>query len=101
MKYIKKISLNSVINMIMFFYILSLYLLTYQEGLNNISNALVALFVLLILIKIIKTKKVLFNRFLMIYFLFIIICIISVFFAINQSAVIAKVRTLVLIFIVM
>ncbi len=98
----RKISLNSLINTIMFFYILSLYLLTYREGLFIISNALAFLLVATIGMKFLLTKrKLIFNKFLFVYLLFIFICIISVFFALDQSIAITKVKTLVLIFLVM
>ena len=36
----KKVSLNNFINSVLFIYILSIYLLTYREGLNIISNTI-------------------------------------------------------------
>lgn len=101
-KDMKKISLNSIINFIMFFYILSLYFFTYRKGFTIISNVLAFMLVLAIWMNFLLTKrKLVFNKFLFIYLLFIVICIISAFFALNQSIAITKVRTLILIFLVM
>lgn len=94
--------LNIIINAIMFFYILSLYLLTYREGLNNISNALAFLLVTSVWINfLLSRKKLIINKLLVTFLLFIIICTISVFYAIEQSIAITKVRTLILIFLLM
>lgn len=98
----KKVSLNSFINFIMFFYILSLYLLTYRDELFIISNILAFLLVAAIWMNFLLTKrKLVFNKFLFAYLLFIVICSISVFYALDQSIAITKVRTLILIFLVM
>jgi len=98
----KKISLNGLINFILFLYILSLYLLTYREGLNNIGNAVAFLLITIIWLNFLLTKKrLVFNKFLLIYLLFIAICATSVFYALDQGIVITKVKTLILIFLTM
>lgn len=98
----KSIYLNRLINTIMFFYILSLYLLTYREGLFIISNAIAFLLVVSIWISFLLTKKkLIFNKFLFIYLIFIEVCAISVFYAIDQVIAVTKVRTLILIFLTM
>ncbi len=98
----KKTTLDSFIDLIMFFYILSLYLFTYREGFNIISNFLAFLLVFSIWIKILLSKrKLLLNNFLIIYFIFIILSSISFFVALDQNIVANKVKTLVLIFLVM
>lgn len=101
-KYMKKVSLNSIINAIIFFYILSLYLFTYREGTAVFSNALAFLLVLSIWMNfLIAKRKLILNKLLLIQLLFIMVCLLSFFFAINPDIAIIKIRTLVLIFIVM
>jgi O-antigen ligase len=79
---------------------MSLYFFTFLPGLNNISNAIAAVFIFLAAMKmLIEKRKVIFNRFLFIYLLFIMICIISYFYAIDQMIVLIMVRSLLLYFI--
>lgn len=85
----------------MFFYILSLYIFTYQERLNHISNILAVLLIALILINIIKKKKIVINSFLILYFIFIIFGLFSVLYAIDSNTSISKVRTLMMLFLLM
>jgi len=98
----KKITFNSIINVIMFLYIISLYIFTYRENLNIISNVLALILVFMIWTNILFTKKrIIFNYYLFIHLLFIIVCTFSVLFAIDQGIAISKVRTLVLIYLPM
>jgi len=98
----QKISFNHLIETIMFLYILSLYLLTYREDLNLISNAVALLLTFTIWINFILTKrKLVFNKLLFLYAVFLIICMISVYFAIDQDTAVTKVKTLLMIFILM
>ena len=79
---------------------MSLYFFTFVPGLNNISNATAAVFIFLVAMKmLIEKRKVIFNRFLFIYLFFIIICIISYFYAIDQVIALIMIRSLVLYFI--
>ncbi len=98
----KKITLNNIIYCLIFLYVLSIYLFTYRAGYNTLSNALAFLVVISIWIKILLTsKKIHFNTVLLFQILFIVFCLITYFYAINPSVVISKVKTLLLIFLVM
>lgn len=98
----KKVSLNNFINSVLFIYILSIYLLTYREGLNIISNTIAFLLVATIWLNFLITKrKLAFNKILLLFLLFILFCIISVFFAIEQGRSVPMIKTLILIYIVM
>lgn len=95
-----QLSLNNVINAIMFLYIISLYLFTYTEDFI-VSNVLAILLVASIGANFLLTRrKLVFNKLLFIFLLFTAICSISVYYALDQSVAILKVRTLILIFIV-
>lgn len=92
--------MSSIINIVLFLYIMSLYFFTFVPGLNNISNAIAAVFIFLVAMKmLIEKRKVIFNRFLFIYLFFIIICIISYFYAIDQVIALIMIRSLLLYFI--
>lgn len=98
----KKVSLNGIINIIIFLYIVSLYVLTYRAGLHLISNALALGLIVSIWANFLVTRrKLVFNKFLFLFLLFIIICSISIFYALDPSLALTKVRTLLLIFLVM
>ena len=98
----KKIKLNDIINLIMFLYILSLYIFTYQEGLNNVSNAIGLLLMGLIwLDRLFLRKRIIINSFLVVYSIFIIFSLFSVLYAIDSSVASIKVRTLILLFVLM
>ncbi|MGN4425597.1 O-antigen ligase family protein [Bacillus cereus group sp. MYBK30-1] len=98
----ERITLNKVINIIMFFYVLSIYLFTFRDGLNSISNALALMLIGTIWTDILLTrKKLVFNNFLLVYLIFIVICLVSVFYAINQEIALAKVKTLALMYMLM
>lgn len=99
---VKKITTNHIINTVLFFYILSIYLFTYREYYYNFSNVIGGALVGLIWTNfLIKKNKFKFNYFLLIYFLFIITCIISIFFAVNPYVSLIQSRTLVLLYILM
>ena len=99
---LKKPKLNHIINLIMFLYILSLYLFTFQEGLNAISNIIALILIGLIWSKhVFIYKKIVINKFLIIYLFFIAISMASVVFAIDSNTSVVKVRTLVLLFVLM
>jgi len=69
-------------------------------GLNNVSNEIAALFILLVVIKILMEKrKIIFNRFLFLYLLFVLICGISCFYALDQLIALGRIKTLILYFI--
>lgn len=98
----EKFTLSRIINIIMFLYILSIYLFTFRDGLNSISNFLALTFIAAIWSNVLLTrKKIVFNKFLFIYFLFILVCFVSVFFAINQSIAVSKIKTIILIYFLM
>lgn len=81
-------------------YILSLYIFTFTPGLNNISNAIAALFILSVAIKMLMEKRrIIFNRFLLLYLLFIMACGISCFYAEDQLVSFGRTKTLILYFI--
>jgi len=88
--------------MTMCLYVLSLYLFAYREGLVTISNAIAFIIVLMIWTNFLLTKrKLIFNKFLFLYLLFVVVCIISVFFALDPSITITKIKVLIFIFLVM
>ncbi len=96
------LSMDKLTSVSIFLYVMSLYLLTYREGLNMISNALALIVVASIWINIIVSRKnIIFNKLILFQTLFIVSCVISACFAVNQRTVISKVRTLFLILIVM
>lgn len=98
----EKITLKHIIDFLMFFYILSLYTFTFQLGWNVISNLIALVLIILIWLEnLILRRKIVFNIFLFVYVLFIIICLISCLYAIDPIASINKVQTLVLNYILM
>jgi len=98
----KRITMKQIINVLMFLYILSIYLFTYREGLHYISNAFALLLMAFIWIRFLLIGNgLVLNKFLLLYFLFLIISIASIFYAIDQSLAMTKVRTLVLLFLLM
>lgn len=99
---IKGLTLGSVINGLIFLYVLSLYIFTYRAGFNTYSNALAFLAVAAIWIDILLSKrKIRFNAVLLFQLLFIVICLVTALYAINEYVVISKVKTLLLIFLIM
>lgn len=101
-KQTNRITLNTLISGILFLYILSLYILTYREGYNAISNALAFMVVVSVWIYVLfAKKKITFNKLLLFYVLFIVLCLITSIYAINQTTAVSKTITLTLIFIVM
>ncbi|MED3758928.1 O-antigen ligase family protein [Peribacillus frigoritolerans] len=98
----QKIYFDKFIQVILFLYILSIYLLTYRDGLYLISNGLALLLIFSIGVNLMLTKRnLVFNKFLISYGVFLGICMISAFFAIDQENTLSKIETLVLIFILM
>lgn len=98
----KRITLNQLINGIMFLYILSLYTISSQAGWNVLSNGIALVLIGLVWLEMIfLRKKIVFNRFLCIYLLFIIVCIVSVLYATDPNTSFEKVQTMVLIYILM
>lgn len=98
----KRITLIQLTNFIMFLYIMSLYSFTFKTNLNIISNALAVVLIGLIWLEaLMLKKKIVFNNFLLFYLIFIIVCMVSVFYAIDPINSLIEVRTLILIFILM
>lgn len=98
----KNVSLNGLINTIIFFYILSLYFFNDKEGMTIYSNALAFLLMVIIWMNfIIKKRKLILDKFLAVNLVFIAMCSISCFFAINNIIAINKVKTLILLFLLM
>lgn len=98
----KKVSLNKFIDTIMFFYILSLYLFSNKAGMTIYSNALAFFLVVVICMNFLITRrKLIFNMLLKIQLIFIILSTLSYYFAIDADTVIRKVKTLLLIFLLM
>lgn len=96
------LSINKLINLIMFIYILSLYFFTYREQFYYISNIIAAILLGLILVnKLIIRKRIIINNFLVLYMIFIIFCLMSVFYAIDSEISFIKLRTLILLFVLM
>ncbi|MDW0116280.1 O-antigen ligase family protein [Sporosarcina thermotolerans] len=97
-----EIRLDKIIDSIIFFYILSIYIFTYQEGLNVISNGIAVLLLALIWAAFLLNKKRLrFKFYLLVYLLFIFSCLFSAFYAINQGTAITKFTTIFLVFTLM
>lgn len=97
-----KITINKIIEFVLFFYILSLYFLTQQEGLNLISNASALVLIFLIWVNVLmKNKKIKINNFSIMYTLFIISCIVSIFYAEDGNTSFIRTRTLILSFVLM
>jgi len=83
------------INRILFAYVFSLYFLTYQETLNYISNLFAAVFMGVITIKILaKKQKLYIPKVLIIYAMFMFICLLSYFYAFEQDLVVSKFQRL-------
>ena len=81
-----KITISNCINILIQLYILSLYIFTYREGYNSISNVIAGLLITLILFNnIFKRKRIVVNGFIVAYILFLIICLISILFAVDQN----------------
>jgi O-antigen ligase len=98
----KKIQLDKIIDITLFFYVLSLFLFTYREGLNIISNSFAFLFIFLVFTKVTLLKKrLIFNRFIIIQMIFILLSAFSALYAVNQELAVSTTRTLVLLFLVM
>src|SRR5699024_7892364 len=96
----KNYRFDTIINFILFLYILSLYIFTFDEGLHVISNIIAGMFVVSVVVRILLlTRKIYVNSFIIVFFIFIAICLISGFYAVNQELVFIKVQTLFLIFI--
>lgn len=96
----RRITLNKIIDFILFIYILSLYFLTQQQGLNLISNAIALIFIVSIWLDVVlKKKKIQINYFLFIYLIFIFMCIFSILYSVNYTNALTKSRTLILNFI--
>ena len=92
--------MDSVINNILFLYILSLYIFTFIPGLNLVSNAIGGIFILLVGIKMyLQKRRIIFDWFLFLYLLFILVCVISCFIALEPFTSIDRVKTLFLYFI--
>lgn len=97
-----RLSLTKIINILLFTYILSLYLFTYKIETFIISNILACLLIFLISIdRLLVRKKIVVNKCLYFYLIFICICSITCFYALDQFLAISKVKTLVSIFIIM
>lgn len=93
----KSVNFNNIIQFFLCIYIITLYIFTYIPGLNLISNALALFLIFLIWINFLFIRKRLFfNNFIILYGLFLFISIVSAFFAINIETSLEKVKTLVI-----
>ena len=64
----KRITLNQLINLVLFLFILSLYLFTFQMGLNQVSNGLAVVLIGLIWLEmLLLRKKIVYNAFLFVF----------------------------------
>lgn len=98
----KDLTLGNLINALLFFYILSLYTLSFQAGWNILSNAIAFLLIALIWMETLMLKrKIQINKFLIIYLIFIMISLISSTYAIDPQVSIGKVQTLFLTYVLM
>jgi len=92
--------LDILIDKIIFLYIISLYIFSFKEDLNLISNFLAGILILLINLEIlIVGRKIYINNFLIIYFIFTVFAMVSSIYAIDSSTALQKAITLFLIFI--
>ncbi len=86
----------------MFLYILSIYFLSNLEGYNEISNVIALLLIGVIWIYFfLKNSNFKFNNFLLIYLLFIFVSLISILYALDQGVSIIRIRTLILLYVLM
>lgn len=98
----KKSILDNIIDKTLFLYIVSLYIFSFKEDLNLISNLLAALLIITINLEIlIEKRKIYINKFLVLYFIFTVFAMLSSIYAIDSSTAIQKTITLILIFILM
>ena len=98
----KKITLDKIINGLLYLYIFSLYLFTYVEGLFLISNGILLLFLLLFWFNhIIKKEKIVFNKFLGLSIVFLFFVLISVLVAVDMNIAFGKLVTMIQIYIMM
>lgn len=99
---IRTLSFNKIINFFLFLYILSLYLFTFRTELTFVSNGLALMLISLIGVNnLALKKKLVYNKLLFWHLAFIIITAFSILYSLNQETASTKVRTLILIFIVM
>ncbi|WP_027639086.1 O-antigen ligase family protein [Clostridium cadaveris] len=97
-----KRGLDKVIDLIMICYVISIYIFTYRQGLNVISNALAFILIGLIWFRFfINKEKLKFNKILLLYLIFILICAGTIFYAISPNVSIVKLKTLILLFLFM
>jgi len=95
----RNLKFDTIIKLFMFLYIFSLYFLTYQPKLNNISNLLGFAFIGLIWLDFLANKKdFYFDKTLIFYLTFIFFVLASSFIALRQDLVINMSRTLMLLF---
>src|SRR5690554_7698400 len=98
----KKITLDKIINGLLYLYIFSLYFFTYVEGLFLISNGVLLLFLLLFWFNhIIKKEKIVFNKFLGLSIVFLFFVLISVLVAVDMNIAFGKFVTMIQIYIMM
>lgn len=92
-------ALKNIINPIMFIYILGLFIFTYRPGYNVISNLSAIFLIIAIWMSIIiARKKVIFNTYIILQLIFIVICMFSSLYAIKTNTSISKVLTLLFLF---
>lgn len=94
--------LDSLINTVLFSYIVSIYIFTYRAGLYVYSNMIAVLFVFFVVLRIyVMEKKIKFNIFLLLFLFFIFVCGVSYFVAVDKSLVVIQLRGLFLNFILL
>ena len=82
----RKFAVDRLIDTILTMYILSLFMFTFREGLYLISNGLAFLFIFLVFTKHLATRsKIVINVLLLYQLLFILVSVISVFYATNSK----------------
>lgn len=94
--------IDKVIDKVLFVFILSLYLWVDRLGYSWISNISGFILILLILCRIIlMKKKFVFNKYLLIYLIFIVICMFSCTYSIDLLCSISEIKMLIYIYIIM
>ncbi len=95
-----RVNLNFLIDSLLCVYIVSLYLFTYREGLNDISNLIAGILIIMIWFRnAVIRKKIKTSFYTTSFLVFVIVCYISSFYAISSETSLVMTRTLLLIWV--
>ena len=98
----KRLTFKNFINFSLYIYILSIYLFTYVPKYYIVSNVMAAIFILTSIAYIIITKeKIVFNKFMKIYSVFMFISLISLLVAVDMNIAFGTFLTMTQIFLLM